>query len=277
MSDNVDALDDGLRYGSAPQRRARLQRRVEEQGFATTSELSHFLGVSEMTIRRDVQRLEREGGLRSVHGGVSALPPSELVGSQFTSRELRQADEKRSIALVAAQMVPDQGAVGLDSGTTALELARVWPAERRATVVTNSIPNVLALLDDEHTRVIMLGGELHQNAQTLSGPMTMRCLEDLRLRVVFLSASSVNERGVYCGNDFDAVIKRRLIEVADRVVLITDSSKFEGSAMVRVCGLDTIDSVVVDSGIATTTQQMLRQHGLVVHLADPSTESKEDQ
>lgn len=277
MSDTADALDDGLRYGSAPERRARLQRMVEDQGFCTTSELSTFLGVSEMTIRRDVQRLEKDGVLRSVHGGVSALPPSELVGSQFTSRELHQAAEKRAIALMAAEMVPDQGAVGLDSGTTALELARVWPSERRATVVTNSIPNVLALLDDEYTRVIMLGGELHQNAQTLSGPMTMRCLEDLRLRVMFLSASSVNERGVYCGNDFDAVIKRRLIEVADRVVLITDSSKFEGSAMVRVCGLDTVDSVVVDSGIDTTTERMLRDRGLALHLVDSRTERKEDQ
>lgn len=251
-----------LRYTSAPARRGRLQRMVEEQGFCTIAELSKALGVSEMTIRRDVQRQVRDGLLRSVHGGVSAFGQSELMGSKFSSRAVRSSSQKRAIALAAVGLVPDGGAVGLDSGTTTLELARVWPSERQATVVTNSIPSLLALHDDEQTRVMVLGGELQQRSQSLSGPMSLRSLEDLRLTVMFLAASSLNEKGVYCGNDYDAVTKRALIEIADRVVLLADSSKFSGSAMVRVCGFDAIDAVVIDDGLTGEQEEMFRSHGI---------------
>lgn len=258
--------EDDLRYGSAGVRRTRLHRIVEEQGFCTIAELSKQLGVSEMTIRRDVQRLVHDGLLRSVHGGVSELPQSSLLGSHFSTRVDKLAAEKRAIARAAADLVPPGAAVGLDAGTTTLELARVWPTDRDATVVTHSLPNVLALLDDTDTRVMMLGGILHRSSQSLSGPMTQRTLGDLSLQVLFLAASSISERGVFCGNDFDAVTKRSMIEVADRVVLLSDSSKFTETAMVRVCGLNDIDHVVIDDGINETQATMLRDHGVEVQL-----------
>lgn len=264
--------DDDLRYGSAPARRDRLQRMVEDQGFCTITELSDQLGVSDMTIRRDVQRLVQDGLLRSVHGGVSALPQSALAGSLFSTRAVTLAPEKRAIAAAAAALVPVGGAVGLDAGTTTLELARAWPSERRATVVTHSLPNVLALHDDEYTRVIVLGGVLHQSSQSLSGPMTLRTLEELRLEVVFLAASGLSERGVFCGNDFDAVTKRALIEVADRVVLLSDSSKFDSTAMVRVCGLEALDHVVMDDRISSEDQELLRSHGIELQLVSAAAE-----
>lgn len=270
-----DVGEDGLRYGSAPERRAQLLRLVEDQGFCTIAELSGALTVSEMTIRRDVQRLVREGSVRSVHGGVSALSQTDLMGSQFSARAVLNAAEKRAIALAAAGLVPDNSAVGLDSGTTTLELARIWPSERKATVVTHSIPNLLALHDDEDTRVIVLGGELSLRSLTLSGPMTLRALEDLRLRVVFLAASSLNERGVYCGNDFDAVVKRAMIEHADHVVLLADSSKFDGSAMVRVCGFDPIDTVVIDAGITTQQEEIFRSAGVEVVTVNVESDDRE--
>lgn len=255
-----------LRYGSAGERRTRLQRIVEEQGFCTTAELSKHLGVSEMTIRRDVQRLVQAGQLRSVHGGVSELPQSSMLGSNFSTRVDKFAAEKRAIARASAELVPRGGAVGLDAGTTTLELARAWPPDRNATVVTHSLPNVLALLDNTETPVMMLGGVLHRSSQSLSGPMTQRTLGDLSLQVVFLAASSISERGVFCGNDFDAVTKRSLIEVADRVVLLADSSKFNETAMVRACGFDAIDQVVIDDGINEAQAAMLRDQGVDVQL-----------
>ena len=275
MTEQVDENDDGLRYGSAPARRDRLRRMVEEQGFLTIAELSRQLAVSEMTIRRDVQRLVNDGRLRSVHGGVSALPQSDLLGSQFSSRAVKLGPEKRAIALEAAKLVPPDGAVGLDSGTTTLELARTWPSDRRATVMTNSIPNLLALYDDESTRVMMLGGQFERRSQTLSGPMSLRSLEDMRLTVMFLSASSLSSRGVYCGNDYDAVTKRALIEIADQVVLLSDSTKFEGSAMVRVCGFDAIDVAVMDDGLPHEQAAVLRGHGIDLRLVKASTESEQ--
>lgn len=275
MTTPVEDNEDGLRYGSAPARRARLHQMVEDQGFCTIAELSRELTVSEMTVRRDVQRLVRDGRLRSVHGGVSALPQSDLVGSQFSSRAVQLGPQKRAIALEAATMVPASGAVGLDSGTTTLELARTWPSERQATVMTNSIPNLLALYDDDHTRVMVLGGQFERRSQSLSGPMSLRSVEDMRLSVMFLSASSLSSRGVYCANDYDAVTKRALIEIADRVVLLSDSTKFEGSAMVRVCGFDAIDAAVMDDGISTEHAQMLRDHGIDLRLVHAAAESEE--
>lgn len=256
------------RYTSAHERRAQLLQSVQEQGYCTITELSESLLVSDMTIRRDIQRLVRDGHLRSVHGGVTALPQAALQGRHFHARAATMSAAKRVIAERAAQLVPDRSAIAVDAGSTTLELVHALAPDLHLKVVTQSLPVVNALLDRESVEVISLGGTLHHDTHSFAGPATLAAIAELRVNTLFLAASGINERGVYCGNDFDAVTKRALVNIADEVVLLTDSSKFDISAMVRACTLDALDRIVIDNAISTAQHQVLRQHNVEVIVVD---------
>lgn len=258
------AEETDLRYGSAPERRARLLAMVTEQGYCATMELARGLGVSDMTVRRDVQRLAEQGKVRLVHGGVSVLPQTALQGNgDYDERATRMAAAKHAVGRHAATLVDAGDVIAIDAGTTTLELAKALP-NVPFTVVTNSVPVIAELLGKRHVQLVGLGGELHHDTQSFAGAATIATLENLRVDRLFLAASGVGENGVYCANDFDAVTKRALIEVADEVVLVVDSSKFSSSAMVRICRLDTVHRIVVDDALADPQIQALTKHNITI-------------
>jgi len=127
------------------------------------------------------------------------------------------------------------------------------PADRQLTVVTHSLPAMDILGERTGFTLIGLGGVFHASTRSFSGPDTRAAIRNLRLHTLFLAASGLSETGVYCSTPFDAETKRSLIEIADRVVLLVDSSKFSRTAPVFVCGLDAVDVIVTDAGIDSET------------------------
>ncbi|MET7991385.1 DeoR/GlpR family DNA-binding transcription regulator [Amycolatopsis sp. NPDC005232] len=248
----------------AQERRSRLVERMEEQGFCTIAELSEALGVSEMTVRRDVRLLVREGRMRSVHGGVTTLPASAIGGTDFQARSGRHRAAKRAIARRAIELLPHGGAVAFDAGTTTNEVANLLPPTLRLQVVTASLPIINTLPGKENLDVISLGGTLHLSSQSFAGPMTIAAIGELRVRTLLLAASGLTAEGVYCGNHFDALSKRALVDAADEVILVADSSKFALSAMVRACSLDDVDVLVTDAGLSEMHQKVLAEHHVQV-------------
>ena len=255
---------------SGGDRRSQLVQLVGEQGFCTIAELSAAFAVSDMTIRRDIRILTREQVLRGVHGGGTVLPSTAMAGTEFNARAAKMRAAKRAIALRALDFVSRSSAIALDAGTTTLELAQVLPADAGVKVATHSLSVVNALMRREHHDVICLGGTLHPSTESFAGPATIAAISDLHVRTFFLAASGLRASGVYCGNDFDAVTKRSLIAVADEVVLLTDSSKFSISAMVRVCALSGLNRVVTDDGISAEHLDMFRDLGIDVIVAPSS-------
>ncbi|MCU1569945.1 MAG: DeoR/GlpR transcriptional regulator [Naasia sp.] len=254
-----------MRYRSAPERRARLLQIVEERGFSSTTELMIELGVSDMTVRRDAQKLSEGGSVRIVHGGVSALPSTDLQGSrQYEERAGLMATAKAALGRAAASRVSRDQAIAIDAGTTSRELARALPASLPITVVTHSASAVADLMTRSSTTLIALGGVLHHETLSFEGELVVRAIGELHLDTFYLAASGIGPRGVFCANDFDAVTKRALISVADRVVLLVDSSKFHASAMVRVCDFSSVDEVLVDDGISDDDLAMLIDAGTAV-------------
>ena len=253
-----------MRYTSAPERRARLVEMVEEQGFCTTTELAEALGVSDMTIRRDVQKLTGSGQLRSVYGGVSFLPQHALEGSRFATRSLAQGIEKRLIAQRALDLIEPGEALALDSGTTTWEVARAWPRDLPATVVTNSLPAMAELVQHHEVQVVGLGGNLQHDGQAFAGPATIAGLADVRVNTFFLAASGLADSGVYTGNALDQATKRALLAVADRVILLADTTKLSTVAMVRVCPLDAVDQVIIDDALTDAQRELFEHHGVQV-------------
>lgn len=273
------SADTSLRYTSAPARRAQLLQHVEGQGFCTIAELAAAFDVSEMTIRRDVQQFIADRRLRGVHGGVSSLRRHAVLGSDFAARAEQYQDAKRSIARRAAQLIEPERAIGIDAGTTTLELANSLDRCPAHTVVSASLPVMAALSREGFPALVGLGGALHRRTQSFAGQGTVEAIADVRLDLFFLAASGIAEQGVYCANEFDAVVKRAMIEAADRIVLLSDSSKFHAPAMVRICALDRLDGMVIDDG-ATAEQLALLERNvddLMVVPARPESRPEKDQ
>lgn len=192
-----------------------------------------------------------------VHGGVSVLPQSELMGSgEYEDRATRMASTKLALGRAAAALVGEGEVVIVDAGTTAREVARALP-EVQLTVITHSAPVVADLLMRPSMSLISLGGQLHRDTLSFDGPHVSAAIEQLQADIFFLTASGIGSRGVFCANDFDAVTKRAMIAIAARVVLVVDSSKFGASAMVQVCRFADVDTVVVDDALGDEGRAML--------------------
>jgi DeoR/GlpR family transcriptional regulator of sugar metabolism len=235
---------------------------VAETGFCTIAELSVALGVSEMTVRRDTQLLVREGRIRSVHGGVTAVPRKRAGGRSTPVPE----PVRTAIARRIVQLLPERGAIALDSGTVPQAVAAELPAASSLQVVSASLGVLNALSERDDLDVIALGGMFNQSSQSYFGPATLAAVSELRVRVFVLTGSSATAKGIYCASHSDAMTKRALIAIADTVVLAGESTMFDMSATVRACALDEVDVVVTDDRLRPSDRAVLESHGTSVVL-----------
>jgi DeoR/GlpR family transcriptional regulator of sugar metabolism len=246
---------------------------VRKQGFCRVSDLSDQLGVSRITVRRDIARLEQDQLVRGAHGGVVAVAPAGF-GTHFATRSGANAGAKRAIAKKAVEYVTRQalGPLGIDAGTTGFEAARFLIPDTPLTIVTHSLPVMLELADRPNVEVVGIGGVLHPETQAFAGPSTIAAYGRVRLDTVLLTTSAVRSNMMFCGNDFDAETKRQMMSVADKVVLLVDASKFEGTAPFQVAELERVDVAVVDHGAPEALVSSLSDQGLTVLVADPEHE-----
>jgi DeoR family fructose operon transcriptional repressor len=260
-----DGAEATLRYRGAAARRERILEIVREASFCPATELSERLGVSAMTIRRDIRQLTEDGLVRSIHGGVSAIT-APIGGVDFQLRAKTNLRAKQAIARRAAALLRErpQPIIGLDAGTSVYEMVSHLPAHERLTVVTHSLPVLVALSSNDRVEVIALGGVLHAETQAFAGPATVRQLSELRMGTVFLAASAVRDGVIFCGNAFDADTKRAMVAAADEVILLADSSKFTLPAVFSVGPVDLADRILVDDALPASEQETLRRAGATV-------------
>jgi DeoR/GlpR family transcriptional regulator of sugar metabolism len=241
-----------------PQRDETILTRLRETGGATGQELAALLGVSGSTIRRDLERLEELGHLRRVHGG--AYCPSEAE-SPFADVVDKDAAQKEAVAARAAELVADGQVVLLDIGTTTMRIAQHL-RNRDITVIASSLAVLDVLRHDKSVNLVMLGGTVRRNFQTLVGPLTEDALATVRADLAFLSCTGVRPDGSIVDDiSQEASIKRALINAADRVVLATTSSKFPGTGSLRIGHLGSVAVVVTNEGADEATLSHCRRAG----------------
>lgn len=249
-----------------------MLRLLGAQGFLASSELARLLGVSEMTVRRDIRLLVQEGVARSVHGGVSLVSPegTPRVGGGFTVRARRESAAKRAIALAASTLIRPGCLMALDAGTTPYELARVFPTDPGVHVATHNLAALPVLLALRAVSVTVLGGEAHEETLSCSGPATIAAVRRLRVDQLFLATSAVLPDGYYCGKDYDAVTKRALLEVSDQVILLADSSKWQATSgdMQRFAALGAPHVLVTDAGLPAAQRDRLTSLGVELLIAE---------
>lgn len=221
-------------------------------------ELARSLGVSEMTIRRDLNRLRTDGGVQRTHGGA-VMSRAGIVEFAFVERGRTNAPAKRAIAAYVATLVEPGMAVCLDTGTTALEVAKAIAGIDRLRVLTSSLPIASALYARDNIELILLGGVARRGSPDLSGWLTEENLTKLQPDIAILGADAVGPRGVFTTDPAVARVSAAMTAAARLRVLAVDSSKFGHTALVRYAPWSNIDHLVTDDAVTAADRRWLRQ------------------
>ncbi|WP_432490906.1 DeoR/GlpR family DNA-binding transcription regulator [Kineococcus gypseus] len=244
---------------------------VRRDGSARVSDLVARLGVSDMTVRRDIAELARRGLLERVHGGAAAGGrSSEEPG--FAAKSALRTAQKRAIGALAASLVRPGASVALSAGTTTVEVARHLADVADLTVVTNS-PPVAALLHEpaRRDRTVVLTGGVRTPSDALVGPVAVRSLQGLHVDHLFLGVHGVDERaGLTTPNLVEGETDRALVAAAASVVVVADATKWGVVGLTTIAALEEVDVLVSDEGLAPAARRVLAERtGRLLLAPDP--------
>ncbi|MFK3703880.1 DeoR family transcriptional regulator [Raoultella sp. BIGb0138] len=230
---------------------------IKDKGVVSVGELVDALGVSHMTIRRDIQRLEQLNALASVSGGV-ALPQRTRLLNEPSHRDktLMFPQEKEAIGLAAMSHIPQNSTIYLDAGTTTLALARKLVDRKDLLIVTNDFAIANLMIEQGQGELIHTGGRLCRENQSTVGHLTAVMLENLFIDVAFISASSWNLRGLSTPNEDKAIVKQSVARVSEKCILLSDSSKYGKMANFLVLPLSELDLIISDVGLSGAVAQL---------------------
>lgn len=230
----------------AVKRYEKIIERVNELGSVRVAELSKLFAVTEETIRRDLDQLHKQGKLRRSHGGAVKIQEAQKETPYF-EREVVHVAEKKMIAHEAIKHIHAGERILLDASSTAWYMAAILP-NITLTVLTNSIKVALELSNKEKITVISTGGALSPRSLSYIGPLAERSLELYHVDKAFISCKGIHlERGISESNEFQGKVKQKMIEVADRVYLMSDFSKFAQNSFAYVASCDEIDVIITDN------------------------------
>ncbi len=245
----------------AQRRQAILQ--AVRAGTAHVSELARAFDVSEMTVRRDLRALAREGKLERVHGGAVDTVPER----PFEEIAQRGQGVKNRIGAAAAALVTDGQTVMIDIGTTTLQVARHLRG-RDVTVVTSSLAVYDELRADPDVELILSGGLVRRNYLSLVGVLAEDSIRQLNVDMAFLGTSGIApDLSVWDTTMVEVPIKRAMIAAAAEVVLLADAEKFSMNGAVRICGADSLHHIVTDAAIPAASRAAIEEAGIEVTIA----------
>ena len=237
---------------------------LNRDGRVLVTELSKALGVSPITIRKDMDNLAAQRLLQRTHGGALMPNSSTLIDPSVKEKELLRADEKRRIAVAAAGLVKEGQCVLLDSGTTVMAVARALRKFSNLTIVTNAA-NIAAELSNTGFEIILTGGTLRENSLSLVGPLAEDVLKQIRADILFLAVDGFDPKiGVTTPNVLESRVNRAMVAAARKVVAVCDSTKFGRSSMALIVPPAAIHTVITDKQILDSHAKTLRSAGIEV-------------
>ena len=246
-------------------RLTQIQQMLEDDDAVTVGQLTRRLGVSEATVRRDLDALQRSGFVQRTHGGAVATQIHELP---YPARGARRVAEKRAIARAAVALAPPQATLFLGGGSTTLHLAEQL-VDVDVTVVTNSLPVATELSRGRRGQVIVIGGTLRSPEQSMVGPRAVEAIGSYRASIAFLGVPALDgEHGFTADGDVEAATDLAFIENAQRCVLLADHTKLGRVSTTHVVSLRAIDTVVTDTGADTQVIADLQNAGTNVIVAE---------
>ncbi|RUT30326.1 DeoR/GlpR transcriptional regulator [Arsenicitalea aurantiaca] len=237
---------------------------VQSRAVATVGELVALTASSEATVRRDIAALDSAGRLRRVRGGAEALEPSgpgTLLGRSFRANETLHIEKKRAIARAASALCADGEPIIINGGTTTFQMVHAL-GDRRLQVFTNSFPIAEHLLHHSRNGVMIQGGTIYREQSIILSPFENDVSRHFYARKMFMSSQGIGPQGLMEADPLLIQAELKLIDQADELIVLADSSKFSGRSSFILCPLERVTTVITDPGITAENRQMLADAGV---------------
>lgn len=255
------------------ERRAQIAKQVEAKGSVRVAELSAHFGVTEETIRRDLEELERQQILKRTYGGAVKRSGTgyELP---YAKRRSKNAKEKAKIAQAAVALLSEGDTISLDASTTVLAMCQAIRNIGRLTVLTNSIQAMIELAGRPGIHVIGTGGSVRETALSFVGPLAERAIADHHVDKAFISCKGLHsEVGITDSNELEVELKKKMAESARRLIVLADHTKFGYIAFARIASLDRIDTIITDDAVDPDEVQLIEDAGVRVIIAGDESDA----
>lgn len=246
------------------ERHQKILELLEERKSIRVSELSRIFSITEETVRRDLEKLERQGKLMRSHGGALRIESSDRLEVPYDEREIMNVKEKKQIAKEAIQFVQKNDQIILDASTTAWYMAKELP-NIPLTVLTNSIKVATELSRKSNISVISTGGFLRTESLSFVGPLAERSLESYYVNKAFLSCKGFHSRrGLSEANEQQAKVKEFMMKNAETVYMMVDSSKFGIQSFIKLGDFEQLDYVITDRKTKKEIIEQIEEKGIQV-------------
>jgi len=240
-----------------------ISKQIILEGTVSIKELSNRLGVSSMTIRRDLQELADEGVLRLIPGGAVMRRESTPFNEEYTITKAKShmIKEKIKICQKAASFIREEDTIIIDTGSTTEHLPRFIPQNMRLTIVCYCLNILLGVYQhNKGSQIIFPGGYFHENSLMFESVEGVELIRRVRANKAFISAAGVDEKlGITCANFYEVQTKRAIIEHSDTKILLVDSSKFGKVTAAYFADLGEMDIVITDSGVSKEYLRVLEK------------------
>ncbi|MEP9372197.1 DeoR/GlpR family DNA-binding transcription regulator [Mesorhizobium sp. KR1-2] len=242
---------------------------VQEKPVVTVQEMVELTEASEATIRRDIAALHLQKRLRRVRGGAEAITPPQfigLAGRPFSVNETLHADKKRVIAKEAVELCQDGEPIIINGGTTTFQMVH-FLTNRRMPIFTNSFPIAEHLLKHSKNTVVLSGGTIYREQNIILSPFDNDVTRNFYARRMFMGAQGLGPLGLMEADPLLIQAEQKLIDQAEELVVLVDSSKFRQRSSLILCGLSRIATVITDDGITDQEARMLEEAGVKLIVA----------
>ncbi|MFY0255174.1 DeoR/GlpR family DNA-binding transcription regulator [Chitinophaga sp. 30R24] len=241
--------------------------KLQEKGKVSISQLIEEMNVSGVTIRKDLKLLEEKKLLFRTRGGGSINNPY-AVERPINEKEFIKVDDKKKIAQAALALIGQNDSIIIGSGTTLFEFSRVLYPDKRITVITPALKVALELCNRPNVEVLQLGGLVYQSSSSTAGSFAEKILDELSCGVLFLGVDGIDlEHGLSITNIVEAGINQKMITLAQTVVVLADSSKFDRRGLGKICNLNQVDYIITDKEADPATIEKIKKTGVRVIIA----------
>jgi DeoR family transcriptional regulator of aga operon len=241
--------------------------KLKKEGKINIADLVELMGVSGVTIRKDLKLLEDKKLLFRTHGGGSINNPY-AAEYPIDEKEFINADQKKKIAKAAVELIGQIDSIMIGSGTTAYEFAKALYPIKPLTIITPALKVGLELYNRPQVEVLQLGGLIRQSSSSSVGPHALLGLEDISCGIFFMGVDGIDvDFGISISNLDEATLNQKMISTAQTVVILADSTKFDRRGLGRVCGLEQIQYIVTDNKVSKNNIKVLEDRGIKVIIA----------
>lgn len=249
-------------------RRKMILKQLAQEGQVFIEKLSQEFKVSGVTIRNDLAKLEEKGLLIRARGGAIKFEGKVSVDHEIAEKDKINLEEKQAIGKKAASLITDSDVIIVDSGTTTAELVKNLDHLKDITVITNALNIAMMLVDKPNINLVIPGGIMRKNSQSLVGPMAEKSLRNFRVDKAFLGVNGIDpENGFYTPNIEEAYLNEQMIKISNRSIVLADSSKFNVKSLTLICPINGVDSIVTDINITNRDKEIIENQGVNVVIA----------